>query len=565
MSDSHEIAEKTAEKVDSQPGLLQQEATEAFGPRISIIQDRAVLLDSRTTAPAGSKVGPTDAGQEISSTIIVRSKASRQELDETLKQVVNHERKPLSDAEFNERFGADPQSMSRVVKFAEDNGLKVVEADARSGKVSLKGSVGDFNKAFQVKLEDYKLASGETSRERSGAISVPRELARDVQGVFGLESRTCAHPMFVKQPKDGPFSTRASSGYLPSQVADAYNFPKESMGAGQNVGIIELGGGLDFKDNADYYKKYGLKVPEIQTVGMDGVVNSPGGSADSEVALDSQIIGVVAPEAHQQIVFSAPTEQGFLDAIMRATYPQEGEKQNSVISISWGGRESSWSQQAISNMDEAFKKAALKGITVFAAAGDAGAGDLNPGQSDDGKFVVDFPATDPWVIGTGGTKLTLDAHGRLNEITWNESKISATGGGISQIFTVPDFQKDVKMPADANKPPGKAGRGVPDVAGNADPYTGYKVRVGGDDQVIGGTSAVAPLYSALTLRLNGALGHPVGYLNPILYKNGTGKVFHDISSGNNNGYNAGPGWDATTGWGTIEGAELLKALRKSGS
>jgi kumamolisin len=332
------------------------------------------------------------------------------------------------------------------------------------------------------------------------------------------------------------------------------------MGAGQSVGIIELGGGLDLADNESYYKKNGLKVPTIQTVGVDGAANKPGGAADGEVALDSQVIGVVAPDANQQLVFAPPTEQGFVDAITRATFPQDGEKQNSAISISWGGRESTWSDQAIDNMERAFKKAALKGISNFAASGDTGAGDLNPNQPDDGKFVVDFPASDMWVTATGGTKLSINTEGNPDDVAWNEGKSSSTGGGISQIFPIPEYQKGITMPDNANKFKTRPGRGVPDLAGDADPFTGYKIHVGGQDGVIGGTSAVAPLYAALTMRLNGALGKPVGFFNPFIYKNP--QLFRDVTSGNNNGYPAGTGWDATTGLGVVKGTEFLQELKK---
>jgi kumamolisin len=562
MSDRREISEKSDPKPEGQSSALREEAAGAFGPRVGFVNDRAVLLDTETGTPSGTRVGPTDANKEITSTIMVRSKGSEKELDDTLQKVVNHQIAPLTDAQFDAQFGADPQAMQRVTQFVKDNGLQVVSTDSTSGRVVVKGSVKDFSKAFEVKLDDYQTANGGQSRERTGDISVPKNVAQDIQGVFGLESREAARPHFQWQPEN-PFSPRANSGYLPGQVADAYNFPKDSMGAGQSVGIIELGGGLDTADNATYYQKNGLKLPTIQMVGVDGAASNPGGSADGEVALDTQVIGAVAPDANQQLVFAPPTDQGFVDAITRATFPQDGEKQNTAISISWGGRETSWTQQAINNMDLAFKKAAVKGISVFAASGDTGAGDLNPGQANDGKLIVDFPAADPWVTGTGGTKLTIDAGGKNDEVTWNESKMSASGGGISQIFGVPDFQKDIKMSENASPgAPTKVGRGVPDVAGDADPFTGYKVRVNGVDGVIGGTSAVAPLYAGLMMRVNGALGHPVGYLNPFLYKNP--QLFRDITSGSNNGYPAGPGWDAATGLGVINGTDFLNALKKEG-
>jgi kumamolisin len=556
MSDIRDNVENKAKAADETPSALQTEASNALNSRIRVVGDRAELLDTRASDPKGTKVGPSDPNAEISVTVMVKSKASDQEINDTVAKIANGKEKPLTDAEFNSRFGADPAAMARVEKFAKDNGLTVDKADANSGQIKLKGQVNQFDNAFGVQLNDYK--DGQfVSRERSGNISVPRALENDIQGVFGLDNRKQAEPHFRKgpiiSPKDG-----ASSNFLPNEVADAYNFPKESMGAGQSVGIIELGGGIDTKDNSAYYQAHGFKEPSLQIVGVDGATNTPGGDADGEVALDAQVIGAVAPDANQQLLFAPNSDQGFVDAITRATFPEAGEKQNTAISISWGAAESNWTDQAVQNMDMAFKKAALKGISVFAASGDNGAKDNTD------KFSADFPSSDPYVTGTGGTELSRSG----KEVVWNDGGGffgGSTGGGISDKFPVPDFQKDTKMPVSAN-PDGKAGRGDPDIAGDAAPSTGYIVRVGGQEQAVGGTSAVAPLYAALTMRLNGALGHPVGYLNPFLYQQGNAGsgVFKDITEGNNNGYTAGPGWDAATGWGAIDGQKFLDALRKAG-
>jgi kumamolisin len=353
---------------------------------------------------------------------------------------------------------------------------------------------------------------------------------------------------------------------MPNQVADAYDFPKESMGAGQSVAIIELNGGLDLAENEKYYKEHNLPLPKIQIVELNGGKNKPGGPDDSEVVLDSQVIGAIAPEANQQLIFANRSDQGFVDAVLRATFAHEGEIQNSAISISWGARESSWDPQALRAMDLALKKAALKGITVFAASGDAGAGDLNPGQHDDGKFVADFPASDPWVTATGGTRMTIDAStGKPVEVVWNDSPLKTTGGGISQLFEVPDYQKDLKMPSNPKpfNPDGpKVGRGAPDIAGNASPATGFIIRLNGKDVTSGGTSAVAPMYAALMMRVNSILKRPAGFINPFLYKNAGSPMFNDIVVGNNNGFEAGPGWDAATGLGSLRGREFLKRLQE---
>lgn len=560
MSDNGKPADR-AEQAKDQPQEKQGEAlrnealSASFGPRVRVVGERAELLDTaKAGTPEGKLVGPTKPDAPMSVTIMVKSKASEKDVDETLAKIIKHEQAPLTDAEFQNKFGADPDAVKRIVQFAKDNHLKAERIDDRSGQVVLKGKVADFARAFNVKIEDYQNGNN-VNRERSGLISVPRNIAGDVQGVFGLDSRPQAES-HVKLLPPG-ISPRAVSGYMPDEVANQYKFPKDSMGAGQSVGIVEFGGGLDLKDNSQYYKDHGLKEPKVQIVTIGDAKNKPGGSADSEVALDSQVIGVIAPEATQQLIFAPNSEQGFLDAITRATFPEKGEIQNSAISISWGMPESSWSEQALQNMNAAFKKAALKGISVFAAAGDDGAKD----KSSDGKFTADYPAADPWVTGAGGTNLNIGAD---KEVTWNDGNgpfSGSTGGGLSRVFPVPDFQGGIKLPADANND-GKTGRGVPDIAGNASPFTGYRVRYRGSETVMGGTSAVAPLYAALTMRLNGALGRPVGHWNAFLYKNGGTDMFRDITDGNNNGYSAGPGWDAATGWGSVRGDKMLEALKK---
>jgi kumamolisin len=194
------------------------------------------------------------------------------------------------------------------------------------------------------------------------------------------------------------------------------------------------------------------------------------------------------------------------------------------------------------------------GITVCCAAGDNGSSD---GVAD-GKAHVDFPASSPFALGGGGTKLVAAGSTIRSEVVWNEGPDSATGGGVSTFFGLPTYQSKAKVP---KSPAGKAGRGVPDVAGDADPTTGYKVRVDSQSLVFGGTSAVAPLWAGLIALMNQKIGHPVGYLNPLIYGSLAGHgLFNDIVAGNNGSYSASTGWDACTGWGTPIGSKLLSAL-----
>jgi kumamolisin len=272
--------------------------------------------------------------------------------------------------------------------------------------------------------------------------------------------------------------------------------------------------------------------------------------------LDIEVAGGIAPKARLAVYFAPNTDKGFLDAITLAIHDKTNKP--SVISISWGGPENSWTQQSLKSYDEAFQAAAALGVTIFCAAGDAGSGD---GVAD-GKAHVDFPASSPNVSGCGGTRLTASKNTIASESVWNEGSTSATGGGGSDFFPLPAYQDKAGVPASANKPSHK-GRGVPDVAGDADPATGYLVRVDGQELVFGGTSAVAPLWAGLIARLNQKLGQPVGFLNPLSYGLlEKSSAFLDITAGNNGAYKAGTGWDPCTGWGSPNGKKMVKGLGK---
>ncbi len=312
--------------------------------------------------------------------------------------------------------------------------------------------------------------------------------------------------------------------------------------------MIELGGGYRPDDLSTYFLAQGLRMPQVDAVSVDGAPNAPGGSADGEVALDIEVIGAIAQGARQAVYFGRNTTDGFYAAIAAAVH--DSGRTPAVVSISWGGSEMSWTAQSMDAYDALFADAGALGISVFAAAGDDGAAD----NSTDGSWQVDFPASSPHVIACGGTTLT-----GTDETVWDElaSGHGATGGGVSRHFAPPPYQAGVAVPAN---PTGAPGRGVPDVAGDADPMTGYQVRVDGVDQVIGGTSAVAPLWAALAAIANQVTGHPVGDLHAALYDPGAAGCFRDIVAGNNGHYDAGPGWDACTGLGSPLGDLLVTLL-----
>ena len=437
--------------------------------------------------------------------------------------------------------------------------MVVVESSAARRSVFLSGTAANFAKAFGSTIEQYEHDGG-TYRGRTGTLTIPADLAPIVEGVFGIDNRPVAKPHFQRlktSPGIGIQNHAAANGsFTPPELAKLYNFPTGLDGSGQCIAIVELGGGYRAADIKTYFDELGLPVPHVGTVRVDGGTNQPStpDGADGEVMLDIEVAAAIAPKARIAVYFAPNTDKGFLDAITMAIHDTTNKP--SVISISWGGPESNWTAQAMTSYDQALQTAAALGVTVCCAAGDNGSGD---GVSD-GKAHVDFPASSPFALGCGGTKLTATGSNISSEIVWNESADSATGGGVSDFFPLPTYQSAAGVPASAN-PGGHIGRGVPDVAGDADPASGYHVRVDGQEFVIGGTSAVAPLWAGLIALMNQKLGHPVGFLNPLIYGSlvGTGS-FQDITAGSNGDYAAQKGWDACTGWGSPNGASLLKAL-----
>ena len=506
--------------------------------------------------PGARAIGDVRADDRIEITLRLRSKpapASRAVAANT-SDVHPAQRTYLSREEHAAAFGADPADIAKVADFAKSQGLAIVECSVPRRSMVLSGDAKSLGAAFGVKLQEYEHEGG-TYRGREGGISVPAELGAIIEGVFGLDDRPQAEPHFLRHEPSRGLSPRASASFTPPQLAKLYNFPTGVDGSGQCIAIIELGGGFRPGDLSSYFTGLGLPMPSVKTVQVDHGRNRPSNanSADGEVMLDIEVAAAVAPKATIAVYFAPNTNQGFLDAITTAVH--DSVNKPSVISISWGAAESAWTAQAMTQFDQAFQAAASMGVTVCCASGDNGSAD----GASDGKPHADFPASSPHALGCGGTKLTA-AGGRISaEVVWNEGSNGATGGGVSSFFAVPDYQAHANVPLLAGTQ--KRGRGVPDVAGDADPSSGYQVRVDGQNMVIGGTSAVAPLWAGLVALLNQKLGHPVGFLNPLLYGSLAGRgVVHDITSGNNGAYSARAGWDPCTGWGSPNGAALLKAL-----
>jgi len=460
---------------------------------------------------------------------------------------------PMDRRTLRTTYGADRADVEAVTEALASAGATVMSVDIGSRRMRVAGSVSTLSELFGTRLSLVQETGTETPttfRARSGVLTLPDGLHDRVVAVLGLDDRPQARAHFWAVP-----AARAQVSYTPPQLGTIYNFPPDTDGTGRTIAIIELGGGYTVKDLDTYFASLGLPRPSVHAVGVDGARNAPEhnpNGADGEVLLDIEVAGALAPKAEILVYFAPNTDAGFLDAVAAAAHANPTPD---AISISWGAREDAWTEQALYAFDEALADAAALGVTVTAAAGDDGSAD----GATDRKAHVDFPAASPHALACGGTTLVADpVTGEVtSETVWNNGPgRGATGGGISVTFRQPQWQ--------AGLPPSETGRGVPDVAANADPATGYQVLVDGVPMVIGGTSAVSPLWAALVARINQATGTRLGLAQPALYQHAqpatTTPGFRDITVGNNGAYEAAPGWDPCTGLGVADGAELLGQL-----
>ena len=519
-------------------------------------QSRTVLSGSEK-APLAEGTGekPAPSAARITVSVIVRRKTPLKTEHVTGEQRLTH-------AQFDRSHAADPAAVKLVQRFAKEFGLTVQRGTPAPGRrtIKLSGTVANMQQAFGVSLA-HKTLKGETYRVREGSIHLPAELQGYVVAVLGLDNRPQAEPHFrilgpvaAARPHAG-----GNISYSPVQVGQLYQFPNGVTAPNQTIGIIELGGGFRQTDITAYFKSLGQKPPKVIAVPIGTGKNNPtnANSADGEVMLDIEVAGAVAPGARIVVYFAPNTDQGFVDAIAHAVH--DTTYGPSVISISWGSAEVNWTAQAMAALDAACQSAAALGVTITAASGDNGSSD----GVTDGKNHVDFPASSPHVLACGGTNLQGSGSTITAETVWNgQPQGGATGGGVSNVFPLPNWQASSKVP----KPTATAGgRGVPDVAGDADPASGYVVRVDGKSFVIGGTSAVAPLWAGLIAVANEKNGKSAGFIQPAIYAAKGNATFRDITQGNNGSFAAGAGWDACTGLGSPIAPGIISAVKPTSS
>ena len=554
---------------------------------------KVVLPGSARFKPPGCRMlGAAPAQERLQVSVRLRAPAGAPPLLDyvaALGSQMPRQRQYLSRQEFARRFGASLADVAKVEAFAHQHSLTIVRVDLAARTMRLEGSVADFSRAFGVRLRRAKFArgtlnrsgalNGGTYRTRSGQIRIPAQLQGIIVGVHGLDNRPVARAHFRIRRGRKAAARATDASFTAPQIAALYGFPAGLTGAGQCVAIIELndtdssgkasGAGYQTSDLQAFFKKLAIALPAGSAVSVDGGANLPGKSqADGEVVLDIEVAGSVAPAASIAVYFAPNNTSGFIDAVKTAVH--DSVRKPSVVSISWGGPEDPNGQvatQFLDGLNEAIQEGAAMGVTVCVAAGDNGSADMSSDW--DGKPHADFPASSPYALACGGTTLLATGATIASETVWNDGQNGgATGGGVSDVFALPAYQGSVSVPLSPTK---FRGRGLPDLAGNADPNTGYQIYLDGKWQVFGGTSAVAPLSAGLLALINQQLQQKysttAGQINPQIYAAGASSAFRDITVGNNDiegdlhgEYSAGPGWDACSGFGVPMGAKLLQLL-----
>jgi kumamolisin len=424
-----------------------------------------------------------------------------------------------------------PLRKAAVIRMARRFGLDVQPRSVGVHSVGLVGTVAQMQRAFQVELHDHHGPDG-VCRCRTGPVSAPASFGSNVVAVLGLDTRPQARAHYHAHAG----ARVPTNGYKATDIAAAYGFPPNA-GKGHSVGIIELGGAYQPTAMAWYFRQCGIA--RTPNVGVNGTQRPSQTDASVEVMLDAEIIAALVPNARTMIYFAPNTTAGFYNAVARAVAAG-----HDAISVSWGACEQFWTHASMTAMNNLAKTAGTHGVTITAASGDAGSSDGVSG------IEVDFPASAPYILGCGGTNLVMNGTAYGSETVWNANS-GATGGGLSEFFPIPTYQSSVAG--------GRTMRMVPDVAANADPATGFMVRVNGQTRGVGGTSAASPLWAALVCKLNRALGRKVGFLQRALYALSPGSL-RDIVSGTNGAYQAAVGYDLCTGLGSPS-ANLLNLLK----
>jgi kumamolisin len=513
------------------------------------------LAGSHRARPEGAKaVGKVAPDEPIVVWIYLRDPATEAHAPGSAADLAALGRPTTRRALARQRAAALAPAIAAIGRFAKQNSLTVRSVQAARQCVVLRGTAARMSKLLGASLRLYE-DGPHRFRARSGSLKVPRAIARWTRAVLGFDQRPQVGLRALAGDGD-------AGGLWPSEVAALYGIPLARTGPSQCIGIVALGGGYLPSDVAAAAAQAGRPAPVVIERSVDGATNQYDGGTprDEEIALDIQVVAGIVPAARIVVYFAQNTTASLAAAIHQAVFDDVNRPQ--VLSISWGSAEKFWQPGPRAAVQAALADAVRLKVSVTVASGDL----LATGGVSDGAAHVFFPSSSPYVLGCGGTALTLQGNDIVSEAVWKEN-FTGTGGGISEVFPVPDFQARAALPPSVTT--GARGRGVPDVAAAAASVPGYRIILDGNPIVKDGTSAVAPLWAAMIALANARRGAPLGFVNPILY--GNRDLFRPITEGDNRfrgvGYAAAPGlsWNACTGLGAPKGAEVIAALAAAGA
>jgi subtilase family serine protease len=582
--------------------------------------DRASV---RETVPGRAKLaadlGEAGSDRMLSSVTLHFSLTDPQQAD--LTQLLQDQQNPssphyhqwLTPQQYGARFGLTSADLAKVQTWLTSKSLKVLEVAPSQNYITVSGSVGQIETAFNTRIHSL-MENGERHISNITDPELPSTIARVVAGISGLNdfrprSHAIVRPHFT--------STSTGNHYIaPGDFYALYDvnplIQQGIKGDGINIAVVGQTD-ISLSDVAAFRTASGLSANAPNVVHTSQYVPGVVSGDVDEAQLDVEWSGAVAQNATINFVTVGSAQTAtVMDALTFAIANSSNtavftKGSPSIITISYGNCEEMLAASQVNSINLFLQQANVQGITIFGAAGDAGATDCEAAPPADFGLTVDFPGSSPFVTSAGGTMFNEgpvtgatpywningsstnnggSATGYIPEAVWNEStssQLSSGGGGASSIFSKPYWQVGISIPQDA-------ARDVPDLSLNAAAsHDGYLFCSQGsctnttfrDSQgnlnVVGGTSVVAPSLAGIFALLEQQLGSkPLGNINPNIYGLANsqyyGNVFHDTTTGNNNspcqagtmncatggsiGHNASIGYDLATGWGSIDVAEM---------
>lgn len=434
----------------------------------------------------------------------------------------------MSTKEFVANYAPTADQASKVAAYLTAAGFTNVQIAPNRLMISADGRTDTAKAAFQTTFAQVRTRNGRMAYMHDSDVHIPASLRDSVLSVIGLQSVHEAHTFAV--PIQAGYTTQAVTGHDPTEFSSIYGGTGVATAAGVPVGIVTQGKITQtITDLNTFTSQNGLATVTTQTVNTNGTSTDTSGLG--EWSLDSQdIVGMAGGQVGKLIFYNIPTlSNANLTADFNTIVSANATK---IINVSLGECETSaQSDGSAAAQDQIFQQAVAQGQTFSISTGDSGADECG-----DGGTTPSWPAASQYVVAVGGT--TLNA----STTTWNSATVWSDGGGSSSTFEPqPSWQSGVA--------PGST-RGLPDIAYDADPNSGSKIIVNGATQQYGGTSLAAPLFAGAWARIIAIKGSSIGFAAPLLYQL-PASDFHDITSGNNGGETAGPGYDLATGRGEM--------------